>query len=322
MELRHLRAFVTIADAGGFARAVSRLNLSQPALSREIRALEAGLGVQLFDRIGRRIQLTSEGEDLLRRTRRLLTDVESLGERARALKGGQTGTIRVGATTHMIETLLAGFLAWWRRRHSGVDVQLIEDGGARLPTRLDRGEIHLACMPAGDARFQWRMLGPLYVLAVFLKTHPLSRRTTLEIEALGDSPLLLLQRGFGSREWFDAACQVMHFRPRVVLESSAPSTLITLVQSGYGVAIVPSNAPVRRAGVHGVPLVQRGVPIGRWASVSWDPRRFLAPYAERFVEELVAYSRRAYPGRDLIRHAPPMPQPKQPASTARARIPD
>src|SRR5260370_24858597 len=90
MNLRHLRAFAAIADAGGFARAAARLNLSQPALSRQIHALEAELGVPLFDRIGRRVQLTSEGEDLLDRSRRLLTEVESLGARARSLSSGQT----------------------------------------------------------------------------------------------------------------------------------------------------------------------------------------------------------------------------------------
>ena len=86
MNFKHLRSFVTIADAGGFARAANRLNLSQPALSRQIRALEIDLSVRLFDRIGRRVQLTSEGEDLLRRSRRLLAEADSLGERARMLK--------------------------------------------------------------------------------------------------------------------------------------------------------------------------------------------------------------------------------------------
>ena len=97
MNLRHLRAFVSIADAGGFARAANRMNLSQPALSRQIRALETELGVPLFDRLGRRVRLTSEGEDLLRRGRRLLTEADSLGERARLLKAGETGILRVGA---------------------------------------------------------------------------------------------------------------------------------------------------------------------------------------------------------------------------------
>lgn len=310
MELRHLRSFVGIVDAGGFGRAVARLNLSQPALSRQIRALEAELKVQLFDRLGRSVQLTSEGEDLLRHARRLLTDAESLGERARALEGGRTGIVRMGATPQAIETLLAGFLTDYRRRHPGVEVQLIEDGGARLPARLERGEVHLSLMPAGDARFQWRLLFPVCVLAVVSETHRLRRRVTLEIEELADTPLLLPRRDFGSREWFDAACQVAHFRPHVLLESGAPHTLIALAESGYGLAIIPSNAHVPRTGVRAIPLVQRGGPIGRWVSIAWDPRRFLAPYAARLVEELQSYSRRALPGGDLTRRAPPLPQPK------------
>jgi DNA-binding transcriptional LysR family regulator len=108
MNFRQLRTFITIADAGGFARAEGRLHLSQPAASRQIQALEMELGVPLFNRIGRRIQLTSEGEDLLRRGRRLLQEADSFGDRARALKGGQAGTLRV---------------------------DLVEDGGTRIPTR-------------------------------------------------------------------------------------------------------------------------------------------------------------------------------------------
>src|SRR4030095_5462850 len=94
MNLRHLRAFATIADAGGFARAATRLHLSQPALSRQIHALEDELGIVLFDRVGRRVQLTSQGEDLLRRGRRLLAEAEALGERAREAQSGGTRILR------------------------------------------------------------------------------------------------------------------------------------------------------------------------------------------------------------------------------------
>src|SRR5918996_4933792 len=114
MNLRQLQAFVSIADAGGIARAGTRLNVSQPAASRQILALEAELGVRLFDRIGRRLRLTSEGEDLLRQSRRLLLEADLLNERARALKGGETGILRVGATPMVIETTLSAFLAQHR----------------------------------------------------------------------------------------------------------------------------------------------------------------------------------------------------------------
>src|SRR5258705_745355 len=240
MNLRYLRAFATIADADGFGRAAARLNLSQPALSRPIHALESELGVPLFDRIGRRVQLTSEGEDLLRRSRRLLAEADALGERARSLKAGETGILRVGATPHVIENLLADFLTRYRRRHPGVEVHLVEDGGVRLHTRLERGDVHLTMTTAiGGTRFRGRLLYPMHLLAGLSPKQRLGRRAVLEIAELADQPLLLLQRGFGSREWFDAAFGNAHIPPRVLLASSAPHTLAALAATNYRIAILP-----------------------------------------------------------------------------------
>ena len=83
MNLRHLRTFIAVVDAGGVARAAARLHMTQPTASRQVEALEAEFGVPLFDRIGRRVRLTSEGEDLLLRGRRLLAEADAMGERAR-----------------------------------------------------------------------------------------------------------------------------------------------------------------------------------------------------------------------------------------------
>jgi DNA-binding transcriptional LysR family regulator len=146
-------------------------------------------------------------------------------------------------------------------------------------------------------------------MAVLPRAHRLSRGATLEIEELTGAPLLLPRREFGSRQWFDAACQVAHLRPHVLLESGAPDTLVALARAGYGIAIVPSNAQIPRGRVRALPIVQRGVALGTWASIAWDPRRFHAPYAAHFVEELVAYSRRGFPGRSFARHPPPLPRP-------------
>src|SRR5262245_42461325 len=203
MNLRQLRAFAAIADVGGFARAAGRLNVSQPALSRQIHALEAELDVRLFDRIGRRVQLTSEGEDLLRRSRRLLAEADSLGERARSLKAGETGILRVGATPPVLENLLAASLSHYRRRRPGVEVHLIEGGGVRLHGRLDRGDVHLSMTAFGGTHFHDQLLYPMHLIAALSPSHRLARRATLEITELADEPLLVLGRDFGSRGWFD-----------------------------------------------------------------------------------------------------------------------
>ena len=310
MNLRHLQAFAAIVDARGFARAATRLHLSQPALSRQIHALEADLGVLLFDRVGRGVQLTSQGEDLLERSRRLLAEADALGERARELKGGETGILRVGATPQVIENLLAPFLVPYRRRHPGVEVHLVEDGGARLLSRLDRGEIHLSLASAGPARFEGRLLYPIHVIAALPTAHRLARRAVLEITELAGEPLLLPQQGFASREWFDIACDIAHIRPRTLLESAAPHTLVALAANAYAIAILPSNAHVSRDGLRVLPLVHRGESIGRWAHVAWDPQRYLAPYAKYFVTELVAYCGRDFPGQKAVKRAPPLAKPR------------
>ena len=312
MNLRYLQTFVGIAQAGSIARAGARLNVSQPAASRQILALEAELGVRLFDRIGRRLRLTSEGEDLLRQSRRLLMEADLLSARAQALKGGHTGILRVGATPMVIENTLSVFLSQYQLRHPGVEVNFVEDGGLRLLSRLEHGEVHLALVVPDD-RFRNKLLYPVHNLAVLSGKSQPSRRGALDVADLANEPLLLLHRNFGSREWFDSACNIAHIRPRVLLESSAPHTLIALTGVGYGVAVVPSTVVVP-SGVRAVPVLQRGASIGRWLTIAWDPQRLLAAYAEQFVDELVAYCRRDYPGRDLIRRAPPLPRPKNSAN--------
>jgi LysR family transcriptional regulator, cyn operon transcriptional activator len=313
MDLHRLRTFVAIADAGGVARAADRLNLSQPSASRQLQVLEAELGVLLFDRVGRNVRLTSEGEDLLRRSRRLIADADSLRERARALKSGGVGMITIGATPPMIEVVLAQFLPTYQRCHPGVEVRVVEDGGVGLIRRLERGEVQLAYVPAGDDRFTGSLLYPVHVIAVVPENHALARRRAVEIAEVASLPLLLLRRGFGSREWFDAACHAAGIRPNILLESSAHNAIVELARAGYGVGILPSAVPVPRQGLRAIPLVHRAAPIGRWTMLAWNPERFLAPFAQRFSAQLVAHARRTYPGRALLRRAPPLEPPKVPA---------
>jgi DNA-binding transcriptional LysR family regulator len=314
MELRHIRSFVAISDVGGFSSAARRLHLTQPALSRQIGALEHELGVRLFARVGRTVELTEHGADLLRRARAIVGEVDSLGERARALVRGDFGILRVGSTPQTLESVLAPFLGGYQRRHPGVEVHLIEDGAPRLLGHLERGHVQLAVTAVGDERFASRLLFPGHILALMRISHRLVRRRTVDVTDLADDGLLLLKTDFGTRRWFDAACQVVHFRPRILLESSSPATLIALARSGYGIAVVPSNVGFPRGGLHVAPMLQHGVPLGGWMAVSWNRRRFLPAYGDAFIEELARHTRGAYPGRDVTRRLPPPPmsQPIRP----------
>jgi len=309
MNLRQLQTLITIADAGGFARAAGRLNLSQPAASRQIQALEAELGVLLFDRIGRGLHLTAEGEDIVRRGRRLLQEADSLRDRADALKSGLNGTLRVGGSPQHIETVLAPFVGDFRRRHPGIEVHFVEDGGARINSRLETSDVQLVLTTVNSELFSSRLLYPIYALAIVAPSHPLGRRAKIEVTDLADEPLFVLQRSFGSRGWFDAACHNADISPPILLESAAPATLMALARNGEGIAIVPSNVSIARDGVKPIPLTFRGAPIGRWARVAWDRRRFFPVFAQQFVDELAATVHRNYPGHNVAKRAPLLRRP-------------
>lgn len=243
---------------------------------------------------------------------RLLADADLLAEHARALKGGQTGTLQVAATPQVIAKLLAPFLPGHRKRHPGVEVRLIEGSASQQIRRLERGEVQLTIMPAGGGKFARRRLSAVHALAVLFRSHPLSRRALVEVRDLADEPLLLLQREYGSRAWFDAACELAQARPRILMESTTAHTVIELAAVGYGVAIVPSTSTIRNLQLRALPIVHHGISIGQWSTICWDPQRLVQPYAEQFVDEFVRHVRRSYPGREYLRHAPPLPRPSEP----------
>ena len=308
MELRHLRYFVSVAEAGSVSKAALQVNISQPALSRQIRDLEAELGVLLFDRVGRRIQLTAHGEDLLKRSQDVLAQAGSLVEHARTLGGGLTGVLRIGATPQAIQSVLADFLPKFKRAHPGVDVQLAEEGGVRLYELVERGQLHLTLSGILSGRpLKTQSLFPLRVLAVTMLKPRWKRRRVIEVTELAGEPLLLLTEEFGSRQLFDAACRLAHLQPHIVLESHEPHSLITLAEAGQGIAIVPSTVRFVSKKILIMPVLQGGKSLGVWAGLAWDPRRSLPIHATSFIEELTAYLSRNSPGRRFDRTAPPLP---------------
>jgi LysR family transcriptional regulator, cyn operon transcriptional activator len=299
MDLRHLRYFIAVAEAGGVSRAATRLNISQPAVSRQIRDLETELGVALFDRRGGRLVLTAEGEDLLSRSRELARSAEAFRERAQALRGGEAGIIRVGIAPLTLESFLPPFLAQHQRRHPKIDVRLTEDSPGRLWARLERGELNLAISFPGHEGLGSRLLFPVCAVALMARDHRLARQNTLDVAKLADERLLLPSRQYLTRQWIDAACQRLHLRPTVAIESTVPHALIALARVGYGIAIVPSHIPFDRRGLRAIRLTQHKIALGAWAAIAWDAHRFQPPFIGQFVDELTQHARRGYPGSDL-----------------------
>jgi DNA-binding transcriptional LysR family regulator len=144
MDLRRTRTFVTVAELGTVSKAALRLRIAQPALSRQISDLEQELGLKLFDRIGRRLLLTGEGEQLLSDCRGLLNYASAVSERAQLLRHGDTGVLKVAASSQNLESVVANFLHRYAQRYPRVEVKLFDAIGPQLLEMLERGEIHVA----------------------------------------------------------------------------------------------------------------------------------------------------------------------------------
>jgi DNA-binding transcriptional LysR family regulator len=299
MELRHLRYFVAVADAGNVSHAAQRLHITQPALTRQIQDLEREFACRLFDRIGRRIVLTRDGEEILERTRRLLADAEALGERARALGGGEAGVLRIGATPQFIEAALPVLLTRYAQRYPGIDVRLEEGGAGFLVTRVQQGELHLAVGIWRTGGLQSQPLFPARVLAVMQRGDLLAGQKALTVTGLVGSPLLLLGREFQTRELFDEACQAARFEPLVRLESRSPQSLVALAEAGHGIAIVPSAVRLDASRVAIAGMLDGARPLGSCSHVVWDARRHLPTYARGFIEVAQDYAKTSYPGHQL-----------------------
>ena len=127
MDLRHTRTFVTVAELGTVSKAALRLRIAQPALSRQISDLEQELGFKLFDRVGRRLLLTGEGEQLLTDCRGLLNYATALGERAQQIRRGDFGVLKVAATPLHIEGVFSEFLPRLSRNRSRVAAMLSDN---------------------------------------------------------------------------------------------------------------------------------------------------------------------------------------------------
>jgi len=301
MDLRQVRTFVTVAELGTVSRAAGRLHVAQPALSRQIAGLEDELGLKLFDRVGRRLVLTGEGERLLDDCRGLLNYARALGEQAQVLRRGDVGVLRVSASPHLIEGIFPDFLRRYAARYPSVQVRLVDAAaGADAFGMLERGEIHLMqtivrAVAPDEQRFASHPLGPMEMLAACHPKMKLGSGGAVEISRLAPYPLLQATPDFVMRRNFDAACRLAGFTPNNVLESRAPHALLAMAEAGHGVAIIPSALRIHRYRVRVLRVLYQGKPLDEPLAMIFDRRRPLPGYAKVFCEMLAEHVRKGFP---------------------------
>ncbi|CAM3813883.1 LysR family transcriptional regulator [Kerstersia gyiorum] len=287
LNLRTVQLFIAVAERLSVSRAATAMHISQSALSRQIQGLEEDLGVRLFERIGKRLALTAEGEDLLPKMSQLLQQANGLSDRIHRLHNGEAGYLSLGATPQTIEALLAPVLRALRRNHSGIEIHLVEGPNERLLDYVESGTVHAAIAWAPhEQKFERLDLFKARLYAVLPPGHAAEGAQELDLTQLGDGPILSLRRGFMTRSMFDQACEDAGLRLNRITESASTQTLWALARSGMGVAVVSSSAVSQWHHKDVVPLTLNGHWVEEVVSAVRNVERYQPLALQAFQAEL------------------------------------
>ncbi|AOK19473.1 LysR family transcriptional regulator [Burkholderia cepacia] len=243
MELKLLRTFLTVTELCHFSRAADALHMSQPALSKQIGALETSLGGRLFERGRHGAELTPFGERFLPDAQALVRDADEILARAREATSGQRGHLRLGICLSVL-TIVPKRVAEFRRRHPGIAVTLSDLSSAEQARRILAGKLDAGFMrlPPGDELSSFKVIDEGLALAV----PPQLRHTRVpaDLDVLNEIGFIALQRarGPGLAAQIDRWCVERRFVPHVTQQAEDVQSVLTSVAAGVGVAFIPSRA--------------------------------------------------------------------------------
>jgi len=243
MDLRHFRTLVELAEELSFTRAAHALNVSQSALSQQIKDMEGDLGVRLFDRSAHAVRLTEAGVIALDHARRVLAVTESLREAIDAYRGLKRGRLRLGVTQTFNALYLPAIVARFVHEYETVDIEVLELANAEIFERLKRGEVNLGVgIGPVEPPLAAHKLYTDSLAFVCAQNHAFAERSTIKLRELGDQSLALLSRGYTTRAVIDAFLQRHRVVPKRVLEFNTFAAIMSAVSNGACVSIMPADA--------------------------------------------------------------------------------
>ena len=255
MELRHLRYFVSVAEELHFRKAAEKLHIVQPALSKQISALEKELGVLLLERDRRHVTLTEAGRVFLEEALEVLAQADGAVSRARAVSRGEVGRLNIGFIQPALADLLPRTLRVFKQHYPGVKLTIGESTSRTTIERIASRSMHFAFTrlpiePRPDLCAE--VISEEPVLLVVPADHRLAARESVTIGDLAEEDLILIDRKVEPElhDYYVAACNTAGFSPRVAHEVNSTWVAIGLVAGGLGVGFAPSSA--RLAAQHNV----------------------------------------------------------------------
>ncbi len=285
VTLRQLRVFASVARHLSFARAAAELNLTPPAVSMQIKELEAEVGLPVFDRSSRKVSLTMVGEYLLAHTRRVLSSMRDAEDLVARFRGLRTGPLDVGMVS-TAKYFLPRLLAQFRTEHPGIEIRLqVCENREQIVSLMQQGEVELAVM--GRPPKGWPTRAEPYALhphvLVTAVDHPFTRMEEVPARLLSDEGFIVREPGSGTRAALDEFLHAHHLTARVAMQMSSNEAIKQAVMCGMGVALLSLHTVglelehelIATPNVEGLPVMRR------WHVVN-NLAKTLSPAAEAF----------------------------------------
>ncbi|GAC1553591.1 MAG: LysR family transcriptional regulator [Herpetosiphon sp.] len=285
MELQQLRSFEAVARLGHVTRAAAELHLAQPSLSRQIQVLESELGVALFDRIGRRLELTDAGKLLLPYAHRILRELANARRTLRERADLTTGRVSIGVPPTVGTHLLPRAIAEWNTSYQGIAIELHEAGTGTLLSLLEQGQVDLAVVSLPVAHVAYAELFTEELVIAVADSHILAGKPDLLPADLAAEQFILFPEGYELRDRLLAWCRTVGIEPRIVLDGGEMDTVLRCTAVGLGVSMVPRLALAGAEGLTGLPI--RDAHLTRTLGLIWHLARQLSPAAAVLQQFLI-----------------------------------
>jgi len=285
MELRVLRYFLAVVDHGSITAASQHVHVAQPSLSRQLRALEQHLGVELFVRNGRALRLGPAGRRFLPIARDLVARADTATATMTALAQGLNVSLGVAANATTIADVIAPFVA--SRRASMATPRFVAAGADAAYEALGRAEVDIAIStvppPAGVASVE---IAEFPIWAQVAPTDPWAELDEVSLDLLLRRPLILLDGTFGTRRAFDAHVERAGGAFELVAEVSMPEIAQALAAAGDGVAVVTDDPAY---GLRALRIAGRDGPLRITLRASWHPTSYAVDAIRDFARALKAF---------------------------------
>lgn len=291
VSLRQLRGFVAVARLASFTEAAKALNLSQSAVSGLIKELELNVGVPLFGRSTRAVQLSEVGQQFYRSVERILEDLGLALDGIRSLRELSTGLVKIAAPQLMASTVVPDAIARYRRSYPGVDIRLADCSAEDAIARVLNGEVDIGIGPQRHTSpdLAAELLVEMPIIFVCRDDHPLARRQAVTWKDALEHPFIALEGNFTTALQHDLSAAPSPLALTPVNEVTSMTTALGMVRADLGVTTVPAYAaPIVRA--FGLRMCRLREPkVIRRFYIFTRRNRQLSPAAERMYESMLDY---------------------------------